>query len=182
MATKRNIKDVLTVEGQKLNNTTAQTSEADKSTNGTADKSLDATIAELKADLDAAKKKENTLQKQITSLKADVADQKSHIQKLERLELQSELAEVKQTALKLAEENSKLQAEIKSLKSPQKGSQPKASSLKVQDKKPEDRAFKNRDRSIYDRPIGYGDRRPEGQQNTETGDRQPNSSFKLWLD
>jgi chromosome segregation ATPase len=178
--TRRNLKDVINTEGQKLNNTAPKDKDSNNS-NAKAEQDLAATIAELKAALAAAKKREDTLEKQVTSLQTDMNEQKAHVEKLEKLELKTELDEAKQTALKLAEKNSQLQAEIKALKAENKNSASKAESkstaLKAQNKN-----ATTHHPSIYDRPIGYGDKRPAGQQNTETGDRQPGSNLKMWLD
>jgi chromosome segregation ATPase len=193
MATaRRNIKEVLTTEGQKLNNTAAKEQNSDNS-DASDEQDLAATVAELKSALAAANKREDTLQKQITSLQTDMGEQKVHVEKLEKLELKSELDEAKQTALKLAEKNSELQAEIKALKAENQALKNRSRSIYDRpvgyaDRPPaskqntENQALKNRDRSIYERPIGYADHRPAGKQNTETGDRNPQSNLKMWLD
>ncbi|PSB05243.1 hypothetical protein [Merismopedia glauca] len=176
MATgRRNLKDVITSEGEKLNNTAAK----DDSDGADTDKQdLAEIVAELKAALAAANQKEDALQKQITSLQTEMHEQKVQVEKLERLELKSELDEAKQTALKLAEKNSELQAEIKALKAEKSDKSQKAEKAE----KLANTSLKNRDRSIYDRPIGYADHRPDGEQNRETGDRKSQSNFKMWLD
>jgi chromosome segregation ATPase len=139
MATKRNTRDLIHQEGQKLNPKPAdaaeasngskpvesnkpETSESDDMTNSTPAKrnltkaDLETTVMELKTKLDQATKRENSLQEQITALQSGLSEQKTHVEKLEQANLKVELEEAKKTALKLAEANSKLTDEVKTLK------------------------------------------------------------------
>jgi chromosome segregation ATPase len=140
MATRRNTRDLIRQEGQKLNpkpadaaeasngsepveSNTPEASETEDMANSTPAKrttttkaDLDTTVMELKAKLEEATKRENSLQEQITTLQADLFDQKTHVEKLEQANLKVELEDAKKTALKLAEANSKLTAEVNALK------------------------------------------------------------------
>lgn len=197
MATaKRNIKEVIATEGQKLNNTSTESKDAEsqddnpKSSDASDDGDLAATVAELKAALEAATKREDTLQKQITSLQSEMNDQKVHVEKLEKLELKAELDEAKQTALKLAERNSELEAEIKALKgggqlARKSDSKTDSKSAKKTDSKSA-KSGENVTHTIYERPIGKSQEyvthtiydRPVEKSHLD----EPKPKLNMWLD
>ncbi|MGB3205144.1 MAG: hypothetical protein WBB28_09165 [Crinalium sp.] len=82
---------------------------------------LKATVADLQAALAQAKENEANLQQQISSLKSDLDQHKSLVDKVKQdldkaNSLKKELEETKQAALKLAEANSTLIAEMNAFK------------------------------------------------------------------
>ncbi|AUT00992.1 hypothetical protein CLI64_11590 [Nostoc sp. CENA543] len=75
---------------------------------------LEVTIKELQADLAASQQNEKTLQQEIANLQSALAEQKATVERVTK-----ELHETKQTALQLAEANSQLIEENKSVKQEQ---------------------------------------------------------------
>jgi chromosome segregation ATPase len=98
------------------------------------------------AELAAALQREADLQTQVASLKADLKNQTAAAKKLQTnlekaekraQQLATELAEVKQTALQLAESNSRLQAEVATLQRSQPTKSPVAAPPTPPTAKPE---------------------------------------------
>lgn len=106
--------DAIEVTAQAVAEETAATPEPSPTPEANGDKGsttdLEATIKELQASLKKSAQQEKTLQQKIDELEAALSEQKSSFKKLTK-----ELEETKKTALQLAQANSKLIEEHKSL-------------------------------------------------------------------
>jgi len=132
---------------------TANNTSAKRSTPTKAD--LEATVTDLKAELEQARQKEASLQPQIEQLQSELSEQKKLVHQLlldlEQTEtLKTELKQAKQAAMQLAESNNKLMEEVDVLKKENAALKPKGK-LAVQ---PE-RKFPNFSQQRTDEPSDF---------------------------
>ncbi|HEY9803471.1 MAG TPA: hypothetical protein V6D25_24210 [Leptolyngbyaceae cyanobacterium] len=145
--------DAIEVTAQPVVEDTAATPEASPTSEDNGDKGstkadLEATIKELQASLKKSTQQEKTLQQKIDELQAALSEQKSSFKKLTK-----ELEETKKTALQLAEANSQLIEEHKSLALAQEKEQQKLEQQRLeQEKQKQEQLQKQKD--IY-KPVPY---------------------------
>lgn len=146
--------DAIEVTAQPVVEETAATPEAsptpeDNGDKGSTKADLEATIKELQASLKKSAQQEKTLQQKIDELQAALSEQKSSVKKLTK-----ELEETKKTALQLAQSNSQLIEEHKSLALAQeKEQQEKLEQQRLeQEKQKQEQLQKQKD--IY-KPVPY---------------------------
>ncbi len=141
---------------------------------------LEATIKELQASLKKSEQQEKTLQQTIEELQAALSEQKSSVNKLTK-----ELEETKKTALQLAQANSQLIEEHKSLALAQeKEQQAKLQQEKQQQEKLQQEQLQKQ-KDIY-KPVPYRkstrlpDNRPT-QPNQTTNEIKDDFASNTWL-
>lgn len=141
---------------------------------------LEATIKELQASLKKSAQQEKTLQQKIDELQAALSEQKSLVKKLTK-----ELEETKKTALQLAQSNSQLIEEHKSLALAQeKEQQEKLEQLRLeQEKQKQEQLQKQKDiykPVIYRKSTRLPDNRPT-QPNQTTNEIKDDFASNTWL-
>lgn len=136
--------------------TSARKSNPKRSTSRLTKAELESKVQSLTEGLQAAQTKESGLEQQINHLEANLEQQKASIQDLQTVlsrtqTLKTELEQAKQDALKLAQENERLQSQIDTLKQENRD-------LQTQVKRP-DRPASLPSRRMISRPVGSPSRR-----------------------